>query len=82
MRISAAANNAIELKADGLHVDITGKADRDTDATLHNIAYFDATGTPIDGGIPVGTILVDDDIAPNSDVTTVLGTYFNLGGGA
>ena len=75
---SAAANNAIELKADGLHVDITGKADRDTDATLHNIAYFDATGTPVDGGIPADTLLVDSDIAPDSDVTSVLSNYFTL----
>ena len=80
--LNSDTDNALEATATGLKVNITGKADRDTDAVENNIAKFDATGTPVDGGIPVGTILVDDDIAPDSDVTTVLGTYFNLGSGA
>ena len=33
------------------HQDITGKADKDTDAVTGNIAKFDANGNPIDSGI-------------------------------
>lgn len=53
--VSAVANNAITKQADGLHVDISGKADRDTDAVQGNIAVFDANGNPVDSGVTFAT---------------------------
>ena len=74
--LNADSDNAIEATATGLKVDITGKADRDTDAVENNIAKFDTTGTPIDAGIGTSELLLASMIAPDSDVTTVLTTYF------
>lgn len=82
VRISAVANNAITLQSDGLHVDITGKQDRDTDAVVNNIAKFDNTGTAIDAGIAASSILLDTDVASDTDVNTALSSYFSLSAGA
>ena len=76
VKISAAANNALELKADGLHVDISGKQDKDTDAVVNNVAKFDANGNAVDGGIAIGDVITIDDIASDSDVQTALSSYF------
>lgn len=78
VKISTVANNALELKADGLHVDISGKQDKDTDAVVNNIAKFDTNGNAVDGGIAVDNIITVDNIASDSDVETVLSTYFTL----
>lgn len=80
VKISAVANNAITLQSDGLHVDITSKQDRDTDAVVDNIAKFDNTGTAIDAGIAAGDILLDSDIASDTDVNSALSSYFTLAG--
>ena len=77
VKISAAANNAITLQSDGLHVDISGKQDRDTDAVENNIAKFDANGNAVDAGIAAADVLTIADIASDSDVATTLATYFN-----
>ena len=77
VKISQAANNALTLKADGLHVDISGKQDRDTDAVENNIAKFDANGNAVDAGIAAADVLTIADIASDSDVSTTLATYFN-----
>ena len=82
VKISATAGNALSVENDGLYVDISGKADRDTDATLHNIAYFDATGTPVDANIAATDLVLTSMIAPDSDVNTVLTTYFGTNAGA
>ena len=77
VQVSAAANNALTLKNDGLHVDISGKQDKDTDAVANNIAKFDSNGNAVDAGIAVDSVLVDDDVASDADVTSVLSQYFN-----
>ena len=38
------------------HQDISGKADKDTDAVEGNLAEFDANGNPVDSGIAASTI--------------------------
>ena len=76
VKISAAANNAITLQNDGLHVDISGKQDKDTDAVVNNVAKFDANGNAVDGGIAIGDVITIDDIASDSDVQTALSSYF------
>lgn len=77
VKISAVENNAITLKSDGLHVDISGKQDKDTDAVAGNIAKFDANGNAIDAGISAADVLTTDDAAADSDVEATLATYFN-----
>ncbi|MBR1646169.1 MAG: hypothetical protein IJ685_05250 [Selenomonadaceae bacterium] len=49
VKISAAANNAITLESDGLHVDISGKADRVANATGGNTADVTAMITDVFG---------------------------------
>ena len=77
VKVSKAENNAITVKSDGLHVDISGKQDRDTDAVENNIAKFDANGNAVDAGIAAANLVTTDDIAADSDVATTLATYFN-----
>ena len=77
IKISTTANNAIELKSDGLHVDITGKQDKDEDAVENNIAKFDVNGNAVDAGIAAAKVLTSDMVASDNDVQTVLSSYFN-----
>lgn len=50
VNVSAAAGNALSLKADGLYVDISGKADKVKNATDGNLAALDASGNLTDSG--------------------------------
>lgn len=50
VNLSKAANNALVLKDDGLHVDISGKADKVAGATSGNFASLDANGNLKDSG--------------------------------
>lgn len=50
VNVSAAADNALILKDDGLYVDISGKADKVKNATAGNFAALDADGNPTDSG--------------------------------
>jgi len=67
VKISAAANNAITLQNDGLHVDISGKADKVSGATAGNIAGLDANGNITDSGVT---------FAPDTDVNAMLTEVF------
>ena len=55
VHISSAANNAITVQPDGLHVDISGKANRAANPTAGNIATLDANGNPVDSGVRIAT---------------------------
>ena len=48
-------------KADSAVQDVSGKADKDTDAVEGNLAEFDANGNPVDSGIPSTKIGEIDD---------------------
>lgn len=50
VNVSAAAGNALSLKADGLYVDISGKADKVKNATAGNFAALDESGNLTDSG--------------------------------
>lgn len=50
VNVSAAAGNALSLKADGLYVDISGKADKVKNATAGNLAALDESGNLTDSG--------------------------------
>ena len=81
VKISQAAGNLLELKADGLFVgsDPT-KLDKVTGAGLSNIAIFGASGAIVDSGTPLAEL----DVAGKMDKVTnaVLGNIatFGLGG--
>ena len=67
VKISAAANNAITLESDGLHVDISGKTDKVANATNGNFAGLDANGNLTDSGVA---------IASDADVTAMITDVF------
>lgn len=54
-KVSKAGNNAITIQTDGLHVDISGKADKVTSATAGNFAGLDAYGNLTDSGFAPST---------------------------
>ncbi len=57
VNISAAANNAITKKNDGLHVDISGKVDKVKNATAGNIPVFDSDGKIADSAVAVDGVI-------------------------
>ena len=56
VRVSAVSNNAITIQDDGLHVNITGKADKVSSATANDLAALDANGNLVDSGIAKSTV--------------------------
>lgn len=62
---SAVVGNTLEIKPDGLYVpatDISGKMDKDTDATEGNVAVFDANGNAVDGAIALDALATDAEV--------------------
>lgn len=55
VKIDPAQGNRLTLTANGLMVDVSDKADKDTDAVAGNIAIFDENGNPIDSGTTFAT---------------------------
>ena len=55
VHISATANNAITVQSDGLHVNISGKADKVANATAGHLASLDANGNITDSGVAIAT---------------------------
>lgn len=56
LKVSKAANQALTVKSDGLHVDISAKADKVSGATNGNLAGLDANGNLTDSGIAANTV--------------------------
>lgn len=76
--LSSGVQNSLD-KADTAiqqHQDISGKADKDTDAISGNVAKFDENGNPVDGGLSVENIARKD----GSYDTMSVGTAKNLEG--
>ena len=69
IHISAAANNALEVKADGLYVNIHDKADKVANATAGHLAGLDANGNLTDSGHAVAT---------TEEVTEMLNEVFGI----
>lgn len=76
VNISAQANNAIEVKNDGLHVNIFGKADKVENATAGHVAGLDANGNPTDTGIVASEVLTTADVATDAEVREMLTEVF------
>ena len=55
-KVSAAANQAITVQNDGLHVNISTKADKVSSATNDNLAALDANGNLKDSGLAKSTV--------------------------
>lgn len=73
IKISTAEGNLIELKDDGIYVapinvDLSGKMDKDEDATEGNIAVFDAEGNAIDSGKSFDDITVDHTVFQGASI--------------
>ena len=75
-KVSSAANNAITVQNDGLHVDISGKADKVANATAGHVASLDANGNLQDSGVVAANVVTTADIATNAEVTEMLGEVF------
>lgn len=68
VKLSAAANNALTLQTDGLHVDISGRV---ANATNGNIAGLDGNGNLTDSGVTIAT---------DADVTAMITEVFGEAG--
>ena len=80
VNISAEEGNQLQLKADGLFVpkqttDVSGKADKDSDAVEGNLAAFDSNGNPVDSGKAAADVLTGADVSDYSEeeLKTMLG---------
>ena len=76
VKISTAANNALTVQNDGLHVDISGKADKPASAVVDNIAVFDTSKNPVDSGITKNNVVLKSDIATTAETTAMLTEVF------
>ena len=82
VNISKAADNALELKDDGLYVpkpketDISGKADKVAGATEGNFAALDANGNLTDSGKKAADFVATTDIATDAEVAEVMKEVF------
>ncbi len=75
-KVSSVANNALTVQNDGLHVDISGKADKVASATAGHVASLDANGNLQDSGVVAANLVTTADIATNAEVTEMLGEVF------
>ena len=67
VKIDPAQGNRLTLTANGLMVDVSDKADKDTDAVAGNIAIFDENGNPIDSGTT---------FANNAEITAMIADVY------
>lgn len=67
VNISQANNNALALKDDGLHVDISGKIDKVTNAVQGNLPIFGVSGALADSNVT---------FASNTDIDNMLTNVF------
>lgn len=74
--VSAEPNNAITVQNDGLHVNISGKADKVSNSTNGNLAALDANGNLVDSGIAKTNILQTSNVATDAEMTEVLTEVF------
>ena len=76
VRVSTTANNALVKDANGLFVDITGKANRAANPTAGHVAGLDANGNPTDTGIVAANVLTTADVATDAEVAEMLTEVF------
>ena len=68
VKIDPAQGNRLKLTANGLMVDVSDKADKDSDAVEGNIAVFDDNGNPVDS---------DTTFATDTEVTAMIADVYS-----
>lgn len=76
IKISAVADNAITVQNDGLHVNISAKADKVSGATADNVPALDANGNMVDSGIAKDNILQVANVALDAEVAEMINEVF------
>ena len=79
VRVSTTANNALTKDANGLYVNITGKADKVANPTAGHVAGLDANGNPTDTGIVAANVLTTADVATDAECAEMLAEIFGTG---
>ena len=76
VKIDPSNDNAIEVTANGLKVNISGKADKVANATAGHVASLDANGNLADSGVIAGNILTTADVATDAEATEMIDEIF------
>ena len=76
IKVSAVENNAITVQNDGLHVNISAKADKVSGATANNVSALDANGNLVDSGIAKDNILQVANVALDTEVAEMINEVF------
>ncbi len=76
VKIDPSNDNAIEVTANGLQVNISGKADKVANATAGHVASLDANGNLADSGVVAANILTTDDVATDAEATEMIDEIF------
>lgn len=76
VKIDPSNDNAIEVTANGLKVNITGKADKVANATAGHVASLDANGNLADSGVIAANILTTADVATDAEATEMIDEIF------
>lgn len=76
VKIDPSNDNAIEVTANGLKVNISGKADKVANATAGHVASLDANGNLADSGVVAANILTTDDVATDAEATEMIDEIF------
>ena len=78
VKISAAANNAISVNNDGLHVDISGKVDKETGKGLSTNDYTTAEKTKLAGIAEGAQVNVIESVKVNGTALTITDKAVNV----
>ena len=76
VKIDPSNDNAIEVTANGLKVNISGKADKVVNATAGHVASLDANGNLADSGVIAANILTTADVATDAEATEMIDEIF------
>ena len=74
--VSAEPDNAITVQNDGLHVNISGKADKVAGASADNVSALDANGNLVDSCIAKANIIQKSNVALDTEVAEVINEVF------
>ena len=76
VKIDPSNDNAIEVTANGLKVNISGKADKVANATAGHVASLDANGNLADSGVIAANILTTADVTTDVEATEMIDEIF------
>ena len=76
VKLDPSNDNAIEVSANGLKVNISGKADKVANATAGHVASLDANGNLVDSGVVAANVLTTADVATDAEATEMIDEIF------